>query len=62
MTLTPNRGKTPIVEEFRQAGATLAKDAGYDLHRLCERLRVAEREHPERFTAPRKRSIVASHK
>ncbi len=50
----------PIVEEFRLAGAKLAKDAGYDLHTLCERLRAAECQHPERFEVPGERTLSAS--
>jgi len=39
----------PIVEEIRKAGDEMAREAGYDLHTLCERLREAERQHPERI-------------
>ena len=42
----------PIVEEVRKAGAEMAREAGYDLHLLCERLREAERRHPERLVIP----------
>jgi len=43
----------PIVTEIRQIRAELAREANYDLHTICERLREAEREHPERLiTAP----------
>lgn len=38
----------PIVDEVRRAGAEMAREANYDLHALCERLREAERRHPER--------------
>ena len=38
----------PIVDEVRRAGAVMAREANYDLHTLCERLREAERRHPER--------------
>ena len=44
----------PIVEEVRKAGAEMAREAGYDLHLLCERLREAERRHPERLVTPRR--------
>lgn len=35
----------PIVEEVRQAGAKLAAEAGYDVHRFFEKLREAERQY-----------------
>jgi hypothetical protein len=48
----------PIVDEVRKAGDDMAREANYDLHTLCERLREAERQHPERLvtTAPPARS------
>ena len=39
----------PIVAEIRQVRAQLAREANYDLHTICERLREAERKHPERL-------------
>ncbi|MCG3197278.1 MAG: hypothetical protein GHCLOJNM_01763 [bacterium] len=42
----------PIVEETRRAGADLFREAGSDLHTFCEKLREAEREHPERIVHP----------
>ena len=39
----------PIVMEMREAGGEMAREANYDLHTLCERLREAERQHPERL-------------
>lgn len=42
----------PVVEEVRRAGEELAREMGYDLHRLCEYLREAERQHPERLAQP----------
>ena len=39
----------PIVAEVRKAGDEMAREANYDLHTLCERLREAERQHPERL-------------
>ena len=45
-------GVDPVVEEVRRAGEELARKAGYDLHRLCEHLREAERRHPERLARP----------
>ena len=37
----------PIVREVRRAGEELARTAGFDLHRLCERLREAEAQDSE---------------
>lgn len=43
----------PVVAEVRKAGDEMAREANYDLHTLCERLREAERKHSERLvTAP----------
>ena len=39
----------PIVAEIRQIRAGLAREAGYNLHTICERLRETERQHPERL-------------
>ena len=39
----------PIVEEVRNAGKQLAREAGNDFHRMCEILRERERLHPERI-------------
>lgn len=39
----------PVVAEVRKAGDEMAREANYDLHTLCERLREAERQHPERL-------------
>ena len=38
----------PIVEEVRNAGKQLAREAGNDFHTMCENLRKRERLHPER--------------
>jgi hypothetical protein len=35
----------PIVTEVRKAGARLAEEAGYDVHRFFENLREAERKY-----------------
>jgi hypothetical protein len=35
----------PIVKEVREAGAKLAAEAGYDVHRFFERLRQAEKKY-----------------
>ncbi len=39
----------PILSEIRKARDEMAREANYDLHTLCERLREAERQHPERL-------------
>ena len=49
----PSSFEDPIVAEIRKVRAELAREAGYDLHVICERLREAERQHPERMGAPR---------
>ena len=43
----------PIVEEIRQIRTELAREANYDLHTICERIREEERRHPERLSKPR---------
>jgi hypothetical protein len=35
----------PIVKEVREAGAKLAAEAGYDVHRFFEKLREAEKKY-----------------
>jgi hypothetical protein len=37
----------PIVKEAREAGAKLAAEAGYDVHRFFEKLRQAEKKYGE---------------
>ena len=39
----------PILAEVRKARDEMACEANYDIHTLCERLREAERQHPERL-------------
>jgi hypothetical protein len=39
----------PVVAEVRKAGDEIAREANYDLHVLCDRLREAELQHPERL-------------
>ena len=39
----------PIVAELRKAGDEIFREANYDIHAVCERLREAERQHPERL-------------
>ncbi len=39
----------PIVKEVREAGAKLAAEAGYDVHRFFENLRKAEKEYRKRL-------------
>jgi len=45
----------PVVDEVRKAGEEMAREAGFDLHTLCERLREAEQRHPERVVRLRAR-------
>jgi len=42
----------PIVKEVREAGAKLAAEAGYDVHRFFERLRQAEKKYGKLYTQP----------
>lgn len=39
----------PILKELHKAKDAVARKAGYDIHRLCEMLRAAEKLHPERL-------------
>jgi len=39
----------PIVKEVRKAGAKLAAEAGYDVHRFFENLRETEKEYEKRL-------------
>lgn len=39
----------PIVEEIREVRAELAREAHYDLHTICERVREEERQYSERL-------------
>lgn len=43
----------PIVDEIRKVRAELAREANYDLHTICERLREAEGQDPERVASPK---------
>jgi len=45
----PKVFEDPIVADVRKAGDEMAREADYDLHIVCERLREAERQHPERL-------------
>ena len=38
------------IEEIREVRAELAREAHYDLHRICERIRQEERQYPQRLT------------
>ncbi len=55
MTEPHRKGKfeDPIVAEVRKAGDEIAREAGYDIHVLCKRLREAERQHTERLAQTR---------
>ena len=50
--------KDPIVEEVRGAGAEIARKAGNDLHRLCEKLRAAQAASGSRPVRRRPRRLV----
>ena len=50
----------PIVEEIRKAGEEMAREAGYNLHKFCERLRKLERRHPERYSSSQSLKRVES--
>lgn len=39
----------PIIEEVRKAGEQIAREAGYDLHVMCERLKKSEKRDRKRF-------------
>lgn len=41
--------KDPIIEEVRAARAEVFREAGNDLHKLCELLREAEKQHKDRL-------------
>lgn len=46
--ITNDFTEDPIIREVREVREQLAREAGYDLHTMCERLREAEKRHPER--------------
>lgn len=46
----------PVVEEVRRNGAKIAEECGNDIHRIVERLRREQAEHPERLVAYPRRS------
>lgn len=50
------RNEDPVIAEIRKAGEEMAKAADFDFHTLCERLREAEMQHPERIVYPDKRN------
>ena len=39
----------PIVEEVREAGDKLAREAGYDLHEFCRRIREDQQQYADRL-------------
>lgn len=43
----------PILQEMLDFKEKVAREANHDLHTLCERLRAAEREHPQRMSGRR---------
>ncbi len=48
----------PIIEEIRQVRAELAREANYDLHTICERIREEERRHPGRLSKPQSSAVT----
>jgi hypothetical protein len=38
----------PVVDEVRQNGARIAEECGGDVHRMAERFRREQAEHPDR--------------
>ena len=42
----------PIVEEVRAHRDEIAREAGNDLHRICEQARQEEAKHTERIVSP----------
>ena len=38
----------PVIDELRRHGAQIAEECGYDIHRMAERFRREQAEHPER--------------
>lgn len=53
MTMTSQHSEIydPILAEVRRCREEMAREANYDLHVLCERLRALERQYPERMAA-----------
>jgi hypothetical protein len=49
----------PIVQEVRDAADRLAREAGYDLHEFCERLREHERRYAARLVTLGPRRLQA---
>jgi len=52
--------KDPIVEEVRNAGDKLVKEAGNNLHNFCEMLRKKEKKHLGRLVRRKPRSLLKS--
>ena len=48
------KSDSPIVEQVRAVRRKIAKECGYDLHTLFERIRRAEKESGRRFSTPRR--------
>ncbi len=45
----------PVVEEMRRHGARITQECGGDIHRMAERFRKEQEQHPERVVNLRKR-------
>lgn len=52
----------PILEEVRLWKRELAEEAGYDIHKIFERIREAEKQHPDDFVNLREVKEEASKK
>lgn len=52
--------KDPIIDEVRKAGEEIAREANYDLHVLCERLKKAERRNLKRYHCDKKQGRKGS--
>ena len=56
--MSTDQWKNPIVEEVRAARAEIFREAGNDLHRLCELLREAEKQHKDRLVTGKPRYLT----
>ena len=52
----------PIIQEVREAAERMARDAGYDLHRFCERIREHQTRYADRLVTlpPRRLGVPTS--
>jgi hypothetical protein len=47
----------PVVEEMRRHGARITRECGGDIHRMAERFRKEEEQHPHRVVDRRNRGM-----